>query len=351
MRLSGQVREGYYPTPDLVAQMCREALVFPDAPFPALDPCAGEGRALRDVTLGTAAETYGLEVNPSRAERARRVLDHIGLGGAEAAKVSHGAFSLLWLNPPYDWQQHDTEGPVTTVREEHVFLTRHTLHLAVGGVLIYLVPEARMTDPATARFLTTHYDNLKAFRFPASEYERFKQAVVFGVRRATPQRDADAEKVLIAQADIGLPHLERGMLSGAYTVPVLPAAVPIFRGGRLDVREVAEWVVDSPLWASVRRRHDTLRRVGSGSLAIERPPLPLRMGHLALEVASGAMDGVVGTGPNRHVAKGVSRKITESEEEVVENEDGDEQTRIREKERFNIAVRVLTPRGEVLTLD
>lgn len=51
----------------------------------------------------------------------------------------------------------------------------------------------------------------------------------------------------------------------------------------------------------------------------EVPPLPLKQGHIALQLATGSFNGVVGSGENRHVVKGrVVRTPLEREEEDME---------------------------------
>ena len=102
MRLSGQALMGYYPTPETVTALIRERLDFPGTPFAVLDPCAGCGTALAQSVAGTQARTYGIEPYQGRAEIARANLDNVLESTLEEARISHAAFSLLWLNPPYD---------------------------------------------------------------------------------------------------------------------------------------------------------------------------------------------------------------------------------------------------------
>jgi len=45
-RLAAKIRCNYYPLPDWEADLIRSCMVFPDQKLSALDPCAGEGRAL-----------------------------------------------------------------------------------------------------------------------------------------------------------------------------------------------------------------------------------------------------------------------------------------------------------------
>jgi tRNA G10 N-methylase Trm11 len=67
-----------------------------------LDPCCGTGAALRQIADVLGGETYGVEIARDHADEAQAVLDHVICGSAFAVRLAHGAFSCLWLNPPYD---------------------------------------------------------------------------------------------------------------------------------------------------------------------------------------------------------------------------------------------------------
>lgn len=66
------------------------------------------------------------------------------------------------------------------------------------------------------------------------------------------------------------------------------------------------------------------------------PPLPLKIGHLALQLASGRFDGVVGTGTHRHVVKGRVHHTQRSDAEPGG-------TRIRDN--WDVQIDALTPDG------
>lgn len=67
---------------------------------------------------------------------------------------------------------------------------------------------------------------------------------------------------------------------------------------------------------------DAVTAVTRGQAALEEvPPLPLKAGHVALQLATGRFNGAVGEGEHRHVVKGrVVRTPIESEEETDEGE-------------------------------
>src|SRR5688572_24168240 len=78
---------------------------------------------------------------------------------------------------------------------EHAFLTSLTRALCPGGVLVYLVPQARLS--VSARYLASHYAGLRAWRFPDPEYTAFRQVVLLATRKPkaipNPAAQADVE--------------------------------------------------------------------------------------------------------------------------------------------------------------
>jgi hypothetical protein len=103
-RAAGLAKVGYYPTPpEALRRLC--ALLSP-APgsghVRVLDPCAGEGDALAEVASALDGEPFAAEVQRDRAALCRERFSRAIWGDAFRLRLSHHAFSLLWLNPPYD---------------------------------------------------------------------------------------------------------------------------------------------------------------------------------------------------------------------------------------------------------
>ena len=101
MRNAGRLKLGYYPLPVEEAQNIR-ALLMSSVPFSAIDPCAGDGTALLEITMDTGAHLAGIELDADRAA---------ATAGKGIATVHGSAFecrglaetcSLLYLNPPFD---------------------------------------------------------------------------------------------------------------------------------------------------------------------------------------------------------------------------------------------------------
>src|SRR5271157_4049948 len=70
MRNAGRLKLGYYPLPVEEAPNIR-ALLMSSAPYSAIDPCAGDGAALIEITKATDAHLTGIELDADRAEAAK----------------------------------------------------------------------------------------------------------------------------------------------------------------------------------------------------------------------------------------------------------------------------------------
>lgn len=339
MRSAGQIKMGYYATPARVVAMVRALLRFPDEPFSALDPCVGEGSALAQLLTGTTGIGYGIELDRDRARAARARLAHVITGDYRTVRASVAAFSLLWLNPPYDGSAGDEDQ--AGERKERVFL-RDTLHyLAPGGVLVYIIPQHRLAADV-ARILAYRCEALRAWRFPDPEYAEFGQVVVLGQKKRIAAHDDAAVEDLLHFARLGeaAPSLLAG---GRDPFAAVPAGGPVatWRGGEIDPKLLQDELDRSPLW--VRLREIT---GGGRSRQAGRPPVELHRGHLALLLAAGEVDGAVGSGQSRHVVRGQVRKS------VTVTEEFDEEGRLTrtEHESFQVTVKLVGPDGVVREL-
>src|SRR5262245_55915026 len=189
MRLVAQQKGGFYPAPEKAVAHAASFLRPPkDQPFAILDPCGGEGAAIKqlaDLLKCPAQTTYAIELDDSRARTLKTTLPdaHI-LAPASffGCRASPGAFSLIWLNPPFD---HSYGGH----RMEDEFLHKATDWLKPGGVIAFVCPEDVVEEYSDARHhLAIYYHNCKIVPFP-EDVRRFKEVIVFGHKRARPVVD------------------------------------------------------------------------------------------------------------------------------------------------------------------
>jgi len=342
MRLAAQVKMGYYPTPPAVVEMIASMLVAAArGPIRIIDPCAGEGLALKRLGEHLNAETFGIELDRTRARIAADNITRCLTTDYAAATVSAASFSLLYLNPPYDWAMKDDEVSASE-RYERLFL-KNTIRLLIpGGVLVYLIPQARL-DKTIAQVLALRFKQIRVYRFPEQDYQRFKQIVVFGVLKEKPEENPELAGHL---TDIGRLAVEVAYLDRAdcrYGVPVSPRnAGFVFRTARIDPQLLAEEITAHGLNGKIGQLVKPL-----GLSEQIKPIMPLRKGHLAQLLACGMVNGVVfdKNGKNPLLVKGITRKEVDTR---TEHEDG--RDKIIETDRIVIVINAIDQTGRFFTL-
>ena len=327
MRLGGQLKGGYYPTPPRVVDYIRSLLFAPirygcnrrDI-VRLLDPCCGPGDALRQLADSmnrhVTVETYGVELHAGRAQEAAAQLDHVLSSDLFRCSIANRTFNLLWLNPPYD---HDREDK----RVEHAFLTHCSRYLEPEGVLVYIIPRSQIAT--SARFLTTSYRRVRAWSFPEPEAEAFDQVVVIGVRKAQPRPDARAMRELVASID----HLSplSHDLTPEYDMGMSAPGPVMFTTRVIDFSKAVAEARTRGLWT----QDEITEAFWPPTDLTARPLMPLRKGHLAMLVAAGFLDNLeLETQESRVLVKGQTKK------EMVLVEEGETHDVYREQLRTSV---------------
>src|SRR5438552_1112474 len=106
-RLESQAAAGFFPSPPrVVAALSRQLVAAARADrrrvIRILDPCAGTGEPAAALAQTLGGESYAIEINAERADQCRARLDHLLAASAFSVRLANGAFSLVYLNPPYD---------------------------------------------------------------------------------------------------------------------------------------------------------------------------------------------------------------------------------------------------------
>jgi hypothetical protein len=336
---------GYFPLPEAEARRIRLYLKFPASSFTALDPCAGEGKALAVITDEARCQRCGIELDAYRAEEARQRLDQVIYGDCFDVECRVESLSCALLNPPYDTA---TDGGGAGQRLEALFLQHTYRWLKPGGVLILVVPVAQLA--LCGNLLSVQFKDVEVFRLSEPESVQYKQVVAFGVRRTRRERDRLQER------EISWLRLEYGRKSrGLEALPVLadqpqrsyavPEAAPIelvHRGLPLDAIE--DLLPQSPAYRQAQRVLFAPESHERG-----RPLSPLHAGHVSILACAGALDGILGQGELRHLARWQAVKTILR----LEEEDDQGVTTIREKEQFSHSLNLLYCSGDtaVLTID
>ena len=342
MRGIARQKLGYYPLPQNEAERLRRFLSFHGDAVSALDPCAGGGAAMATITSGAKTVRHAIELDAFRAEEARSVLDHVIQGNCFDVHSAVELFSLLFENPPYDFEVGENRNG----RMEYLFLEHTYRWLKPGGVLVLVIPGDRLST--CADILAVHFRDKAIYRLGEPESIRYKQIVVFGVRRTRREREqlkdwdvqrAKTKLLALTRTYDDLPVLP-DEADKEFTVPPSGPAQLVYRGMPLDI-------VEDLLPGSAAYRQAGRILFAPEVRATGRPLTPLHGGHIGLLTTAGLLNGIFGEGPDIHVARWESIKVTDRFEETDENE----VTTIRERERFTQSLTVVYADGTTAILD
>jgi hypothetical protein len=337
VRPQGQTKLGFFPLPVGEARRLKNWLNFPER-FSALDPCVGDGVAFAHLLHGVTAHRHGIEIDTYRAEQARALGIETLQANAMDVRCPPEAVSLLYLNPPYDWES----GESSNQRLESVFLEHTYRWLKAGGVLLFVIPQLRLAK--CARLLSEHFTDLRVCRLTDPACLQYNQLVVLATRRKRHSKVSDAalldgvrclEALAIKSELEPLSHNPQVR----YEVPASKPAVLTNMGIPLD--EVEDLLLESAAYHQAGRV--LLPKLND---VRGRPLTPLHGGHVGLLCTAGMLNGVFGDGESRHIAHWRSVKFTDHWEE--EEEDG---TKIlHDRERFSYELTLVFANGKTQIL-
>jgi hypothetical protein len=333
MRNAGRLKLGYYPLPIEEARNLRNLLIAPQ-PFFAVDPCAGDGTALVEITRDLPARNAAIELDRDRAAAAAARGISTTHGSTFESHLPAGSCSLLFLNPPYDVEmaRHSNQ------RLELVFLDHCYGWLKTAGVLVLLIPEIALSH--CAKRLASQFERISIFRLNHPESVRFKQLVVLGIRKSEHKRGDTRtldQLLLLASTSERLPILGPEMAE-RYPVPPSSAVVVQYRGLPLDQ-------IEDALARSSALQGALNLLVRKPESITGRPVTPLHGGHVGLLCTAGMLNGVFGEGPEWHIAHWRSVKHVD-----VYHEEEDGYQIVRRRERFSHELTLAYQTGRVVVL-
>ena len=334
-RLMNNIKMGYYPTdPDSISLILK-GIQFPDGVTTnLLDPCCGCGRALRQIADGNNCFTYGVELDGARADEAQTRLHRVGFGSFFFSQISHEAFHLLFLNPPYLSVLNEFGG---RTRHEKRFLIESLCHLMYGGLLVYVIPYYRLT-PDICRVLVDNFEGLTVWRFTDGEFKKFKQIAVMGLRKRRSYEPEDTswlEKYTVDPTKI--PSLTE-IPEDQYPLPAQPLEVKTFKGEKFNEKELEQQLRRCDSFAQLMARSELDK-------GVKRPLLPLSISQIGLIGGSGMINGLIQC-DTPHIIKGRIIKVTRTETEDRYSDNGNHiGSEIHETISNKMIFNVLTPHG------
>jgi hypothetical protein len=309
-RIASEAKAGFYATPpEMMELICRYRLTAKKEDLiNILDPCAGEGHALRMIQehlkeLETNVISYGNELELGRYQEASKHLDHVIHGGYEGLRTSP-SHTLLWGNPPYDFGGLE--------RMELTFLRLFTYRnanqkLQPGAVVCLCIPQEILADVAVV--VGARLSDIAVYRFTDEYYPRFRQVVLFGYFKEPPGKVAKQQRDYLIEVSskgpsglLPLDH-EDGII---YTIPAATSPIEFFRGEALNPEELAKDLLGSPVFQEVQ---DLFMPPSLKKGSIKRPPLPPKVAHIATLIAAGSVDGNMGGFYINGLTKVVKEKV------------------------------------------
>ena len=325
-RLMNNVKMGYFPTDIAHVRVIKNALKFPDCSVNLLDPCCGCGLALATLAMNAKAVTFGMEIDEARGLDAEAKLDRVGFGSYFHSSISREAFHGLFLNPPY--LNVIGENGVKA-RSEKRFLVESIHHLMADGVLMYIIPYYRLTYDI-CRVLCDNFSNLSVYRFSDSEFSKYKQILVMGIKKSKEDGGKQAEVLSqYAMLPEKIPMIHT-LKPESYALPEITKKVDLFKGARFNLGELQRQL-------AVSKSINVLFEKSRIDSMEKRPLLPLNIGQVGLIGGSGLINGYVDC-DNPHIIKG--RVIKE-----VKRRENEEMGTLTETRVNRMLFHILTPEG------
>lgn len=333
------IKNGYFPTDEKTLAGVLAAIAPAAQAARIHDPCAGEGTALADIkhhlqTEGAQVQALGIEFDGERAAHAKRLVDVAIHSDNADVILTRRSCGLLFLNPPYGDSVADQAGTGDAGRKERlefIFLKRAYDSLQIGGLLVLIVP-FYVLDESMATFLARHFTQVDAYLAPEP---RFKQCVIFGVRRRAGHPTLPVVEQLLQMGEGALAEriLPAAWPRPRYEVPAAPVQDDFrFHALRIDAPQLQgelERLRTQTLWPQFSQVF----------VQVTRPPRPplraLSRWHLALALAAGQITGAVRSNDGRQLyIKGDTYKDKVRSVETSVNDDGDISETVTLTDRF-----------------
>ncbi|MCU4836508.1 class I SAM-dependent methyltransferase [Bacillus cereus] len=362
MRLGNDLAAGFYPTPLTEGNHLIQLLQMEsERAYACFDPCCGEGTILRSFAdavkqVGIQLDTYGVELDANRYNKAKEQLDVVIRSSFESMMISHDYFPLIFLNPPYNTELRTEKKK--SEKMEFNFLKRAHHYLQDGGIMVYIIPYDRFARDEISYFLAKNYEEIGLMRFgdENEEFEQFKQCVFIGRKRAATKNDTYFNDRFanfcenMSELDFVKEHvntLAEMVNRKSWVIPELRHQNKLIFTSRVDYKDAYEGVGKSEGILTFKKR---LNRGNGYSLqaektAAERAKMPIASGQLGLLLITGVADGLLGEGDTLHAVRGSENVFFETSFEKLEKTTKEVVLQKR-RAKFIIA----TPTGEVKEL-
>jgi hypothetical protein len=207
----------------------------------------------------------------------------------------------------------------------------------VGGLLIYIIPHHRLTADI-ARVLCDNFDDLTMWKFTGSEYKKYKQVAIMGIRRKRWDGSGMVQELTSLALEPDKLRELSDLPESRYQLPATPVRVSTFKGAEFNVHELAEQLNRSTSFSRLFEKNKL-------DDADKRPLLPLNLGQVGLIGGSGLINGLVEC-DTPHIIKGRIVKENNVNAEENLNKQGElTSTTVVETRSNKMIFNLLTPQG------
>jgi len=232
--------------------------------------------------------------------------------GKELHVPAH-AFSVVGVCPPYVKPDPRTFGR-PHLRGEYDWAIYEAWHFLVpGGIALICLPSDSfgVGQASLAHYLMRRFEILRFGHLPVIAGARDQGVAIVARAREKPHNVRAQDAVgFVELLRAGRPEFEEMELTDVPTAA--SAQVTPFESSRVNPEEALRLVAASPLYGQVADQ------VGQ-PLYDATPPLPPKVGHVALNLSTGRLNGSVGDGAFRHVVNGRVVRATQSSETATED--------------------------------
>ncbi|WP_240948549.1 DUF6094 domain-containing protein [Bacillus sp. RO1] len=344
--IGNKIRAGFFASPPRQGEYLKQLLNF-KGDCSIFDPTCGEGAILQQLASGQEHQitTYGVELDKRRAEKANDALDHGIQAPIESMVISNDVFSMVYCNPPYDYAMKG-EGDEEADRKEYLELVRNTRYLAPEGIMIFVIPSYRYSDKKISRFLATQFDNVGILRFSDEDYEDFKQCIFIGRKKKEKFKEYN-EKLNSFLQNMEFEEFVMKSVTpinvmvgkNVWDIPSGPNEIRTFYSKIENKANFVEAIKNNKGFQAFKERTKPKKLEIGGN-----PIINIAQGQMALLLASGAVNGLIGTGDKLHAVQGLEIVKKVKTEDTQHYESGmTKMTKIRTVRE--VSVKAITPTG------
>lgn len=351
--IGNKILSGFFAFPERQGAYLAQLLKQESGKSTWLDPTCGEGKILYQLsnilqTDNNEIHKYGVEIDKGRADIATELLDTVFNCPIESMVIQNDAFGFIFLNPPYD---HTIKGMDDTKseRKEFIELQRATRYLQPGGVICYVIPSYRFGDKQIARFLSTNFERTAIMRFTDEDYSDFKQCIFLGHKKSS----------IVKNTHEGMMNFFMNMIDENYItdnvtpisefvgvkeweIPAMQRKIKTFYSRIEDKSTYYEGILNSTGFEAFKNRTKPKELVIGG-----QPILPLNAGQMALLLASGAVNQMIGNGKSLHIVQGMEIVGEKVEVEEIVSPKGNVSTKTITSTVRTVSVKALAPNGVI----